>query len=165
MIELVLTICALAAPDRCDETRIQFVSQESLMQCMMQAPPYIAEWSSQHHALHHRFLRSELKPLFIALGRRAERAHRQNQLDHCPPASSGLAFPFTSRMWHFEWATATLRLDARRRTNAAMRRQMLCRRRAIRRVRRLAKHAKLRNAAGDSSRPRTRMKRGKEARS
>jgi hypothetical protein len=50
MIELVLTICALAAPDRCGETRLQFISQESLMQCMMQAPPYIAAWSVSHPA-------------------------------------------------------------------------------------------------------------------
>jgi hypothetical protein len=50
MIELVLTICAVAAPDRCGETRLQFVSQESLMQCMMQAPPYIAAWSVDHPA-------------------------------------------------------------------------------------------------------------------
>ena len=38
-----------------------------------------------HHALHQRLFRSELKPLFVALARRSERAHRQNQLDHRPP--------------------------------------------------------------------------------
>ncbi len=27
---------------------MQFVSQGSLMQCMMQAPPYIAAWSESH---------------------------------------------------------------------------------------------------------------------
>ena len=42
MIELILTVCALNAPSQCDEQRLQFVSQGSLMQCMMQAPPYIA---------------------------------------------------------------------------------------------------------------------------
>jgi hypothetical protein len=32
-------VCALNAPSQCDEQRLQFVSQGSLMQCMMQAPP------------------------------------------------------------------------------------------------------------------------------
>ena len=45
MIELILTVCALNAPSQCEEQRLQFVSQGSLMQCMMQAPPYIAAWS------------------------------------------------------------------------------------------------------------------------
>ena len=48
MIELILTVCALNAPSQCDEQRLQFASQESLMQCMMQAPPYIAQWVDQH---------------------------------------------------------------------------------------------------------------------
>ena len=50
MIELILTVCALNAPSQCDEQRLQFASQESLMQCMMQAPPYIAQWSDEHPA-------------------------------------------------------------------------------------------------------------------
>jgi len=48
MIELILTVCVLAAPSRCDDVRLQFVAQETMMQCMMQAPPYIAAWSAQH---------------------------------------------------------------------------------------------------------------------
>ena len=48
MIELILTVCALSAPDQCLEQRLQFVSQGSLMQCMMQAPPYIAQWVGEH---------------------------------------------------------------------------------------------------------------------
>ena len=48
MIELILTVCALSAPTQCGERRLQFVSQESLMQCMMQAPPYVAEWVGEH---------------------------------------------------------------------------------------------------------------------
>ena len=39
MIELILTVCALNAPSQCDEQRLQFAAEESLMQCMMQAPP------------------------------------------------------------------------------------------------------------------------------
>ncbi|HSU99688.1 MAG TPA: hypothetical protein VLI91_06250 [Roseiarcus sp.] len=50
MIELILTVCALSAPARCDEQRLQFASQESLMQCMMHAPPYIAQWTADHPA-------------------------------------------------------------------------------------------------------------------
>ena len=48
MIELILTVCALSAPGQCQEQRLQFLSQGSLMQCMMQAPPYIAAWSGEH---------------------------------------------------------------------------------------------------------------------
>ena len=50
MIELILTLCALSAPDQCQEQRLRFVSQGSLMQCMMQAPPYVAAWSGEHPA-------------------------------------------------------------------------------------------------------------------
>ena len=50
MIELVLTVCAVAAMNSCDEARLQFDSQESLMQCMLQAPPYIAVWAEEHPA-------------------------------------------------------------------------------------------------------------------
>ena len=52
MIELILTVCALNAPSQCEEQRLQFVSQGSLMQCMLQAPPYIAAWSVEHPAAH-----------------------------------------------------------------------------------------------------------------
>jgi hypothetical protein len=50
MIELILTVCALAAPNQCGETRLPFVSEETLMQCMMQAPPCIASWTAEHPA-------------------------------------------------------------------------------------------------------------------
>jgi hypothetical protein len=50
MIELILTVCALTAAGQCDEQRLQFAAEESLMQCMMQAPPYIAQWTDQHPA-------------------------------------------------------------------------------------------------------------------
>jgi hypothetical protein len=50
MIELILTVCALSAPAQCEERRLPFVSQESLMQCVMRAPPYIAAWSGEHPA-------------------------------------------------------------------------------------------------------------------
>ena len=50
MIELILTVCAVNAPGLCDEQRLQFASEESLMQCMMLAPPYIAQWADEHPA-------------------------------------------------------------------------------------------------------------------
>jgi hypothetical protein len=50
MIELILTVCALTAPGQCDEQRLQFAAEESLMQCMMLAPPYIAQWADEHPA-------------------------------------------------------------------------------------------------------------------
>jgi hypothetical protein len=49
MIELILTVCALGQPASCDEQYLTFVDQgQTLMQCMMQAPPTIAQWSNEH---------------------------------------------------------------------------------------------------------------------
>ena len=48
MLVLIMTVCSLASPARCDEARLQFVSGGSLMQCMMEAPPYIAQWANEH---------------------------------------------------------------------------------------------------------------------
>ena len=48
MLLLILTVCSMSAPDRCNEARVQFSADESLRQCMMQAPPYIAQWAGEH---------------------------------------------------------------------------------------------------------------------
>jgi hypothetical protein len=48
MIEIVLTVCALSTPSQCEERRLPFVSQGSLMQCVMQAPSYLATWVEEH---------------------------------------------------------------------------------------------------------------------
>jgi hypothetical protein len=48
MIELIITVCALAHPSNCEEKHLQFLSQESLRQCVMSAPPYIAQWVNEH---------------------------------------------------------------------------------------------------------------------
>ena len=48
MLVLILTVCSLSSPNRCDEARLQFAAEESLMQCMNSAPPYIAQWADQH---------------------------------------------------------------------------------------------------------------------
>jgi hypothetical protein len=48
MLVLIMTVCSLATPTRCDEARLQFAPEGSLMQCMMQAQPYIAQWAGEH---------------------------------------------------------------------------------------------------------------------
>ena len=48
MLVLIMTVCSLSAPDNCGEARLQFTSDESMMQCMMQAQPYIAQWAEEH---------------------------------------------------------------------------------------------------------------------
>jgi hypothetical protein len=48
MIELILTVCAVAHPTQCEEHHLQFVSSTSLHQCAMAAPPYIAKWIEDH---------------------------------------------------------------------------------------------------------------------
>jgi len=48
MLVLIMTICSLSSPDQCDEARMQFSADESLMQCMMQAQPYLAQYIDEH---------------------------------------------------------------------------------------------------------------------
>jgi hypothetical protein len=48
LMQLVITVCAVASPTNCQDTHLTFASQGSLMQCAMQAPPYIAQWIGQH---------------------------------------------------------------------------------------------------------------------
>jgi hypothetical protein len=48
LIAIVITVCALADPDRCEEQRIEFSSQFSLRQCVMNAQPYVAQWIAEH---------------------------------------------------------------------------------------------------------------------
>jgi hypothetical protein len=48
MLVLIMTVCAMSAPNNCGEERLQFTADESLMQCMMQAQPYLAQWADQH---------------------------------------------------------------------------------------------------------------------
>ena len=48
MIELILTVCTLAAPERCGETRLSFISNETPAECAMGAPPTIAAWVEEH---------------------------------------------------------------------------------------------------------------------
>ena len=48
MLLLIMTVCSLSTPNNCGEARLQFSNDESIMQCMMQAQPYIAQWSEEH---------------------------------------------------------------------------------------------------------------------
>ncbi|MDE3176206.1 MAG: hypothetical protein KGM15_08910 [Pseudomonadota bacterium] len=48
MLVLIMTVCAMSAPEKCGEARLQFTADETLLQCMMQAPPYLAQWAEQH---------------------------------------------------------------------------------------------------------------------
>jgi hypothetical protein len=48
LIEIILTVCAIAHPDNCEEKYIQFAWDGSPAQCMMAAQPYIAQWIGQH---------------------------------------------------------------------------------------------------------------------
>lgn len=48
LVELILTVCTLAQPEACEERHLSFVDAGSLMQCMTQAPPTIAEWAASH---------------------------------------------------------------------------------------------------------------------
>jgi hypothetical protein len=50
LIEIILTVCAIANPNNCEEKYLQFAWDGSLKQCMMAAQPYIAEWIGQHPA-------------------------------------------------------------------------------------------------------------------
>ncbi|HEY8161352.1 MAG: hypothetical protein ACR650_04665 [Methylocystis sp.] len=48
-IELILTVCALSQPSACDERKLMLESATgSTSNCMMQAMPYIAQWSGEH---------------------------------------------------------------------------------------------------------------------
>jgi hypothetical protein len=50
LIEIILTVCAIANPNNCEEKALQFAWDGSIKQCMMAAQPYIAQWIGQHPA-------------------------------------------------------------------------------------------------------------------
>ena len=43
-IDLIVTVCAVLSPATCEETHLVFNWNGSLQQCVMAAPPYIAQW-------------------------------------------------------------------------------------------------------------------------
>jgi hypothetical protein len=48
LIELVVTVCALALPSQCEDQHLPFSADMSLNQCVMNAQPYIAQWINEH---------------------------------------------------------------------------------------------------------------------
>ena len=48
LMELILTVCTLAQPASCEERRLPLIDEGSLMQCLTNAPPIIAEWAGSH---------------------------------------------------------------------------------------------------------------------
>jgi hypothetical protein len=48
MIEIILTVCAVANPANCEDKYLQFAWEGSINQCMMGAQPYIAQWIGDH---------------------------------------------------------------------------------------------------------------------
>ena len=49
-IDLILTVCLLAAPQECRTEHLYFENRGSLTQCMFLAPPEIAKWAVEHPA-------------------------------------------------------------------------------------------------------------------
>jgi len=48
LIDLIVTVCALAVPTQCEDQHLRFDGNGSLRQCTMAAPPYIAQWIGEH---------------------------------------------------------------------------------------------------------------------
>lgn len=48
LIELIVTVCAVAQPSQCEDQHLQFAATMSPAQCAMAAPPYIAQWIGEH---------------------------------------------------------------------------------------------------------------------
>ena len=48
LVELILTVCTLTQPASCEERHLSLLFEGSLVQCMSQAPPAIAEWANSH---------------------------------------------------------------------------------------------------------------------
>ena len=47
-IDLIVTVCAVMSPTTCEDTHLVFSYSGSLTQCVMAAPPYIAQWVGEH---------------------------------------------------------------------------------------------------------------------
>lgn len=48
MVDLILLACTILAPSNCREYHVLFQFEGSLRSCMMQAPPYLAQWAGNH---------------------------------------------------------------------------------------------------------------------
>lgn len=48
MVELVVTVCLLAAPATCERFPLPFVPPMSMRTCLFQAPMHVAAWERDH---------------------------------------------------------------------------------------------------------------------
>lgn len=48
IIEILFTACLIASPDQCEPKALQFAENVAPMACLMQAQPYLAQWTTQH---------------------------------------------------------------------------------------------------------------------
>lgn len=48
LIELVVAMCLITEPGTCKEQHFYFAEDTSLMGCMMQAQPFLADWTRTH---------------------------------------------------------------------------------------------------------------------
>jgi hypothetical protein len=48
VVDLIVLVCALQSPSACMEKHFLFEAHGSLSACMMQAQPYLAQWSGDH---------------------------------------------------------------------------------------------------------------------
>ena len=48
MVDLIILVCALQFPSACAERHFLFEAHGSLNVCMMQAQPYLAQWTGEH---------------------------------------------------------------------------------------------------------------------
>lgn len=48
LVALIMTVCLHADRGQCQDREFIFESRGSLMQCMLGAPPFIADWSQTH---------------------------------------------------------------------------------------------------------------------
>lgn len=48
MIELVFVACLRTIPAQCEERSLAYLPEASLVSCMLQAQPHLAEWAETH---------------------------------------------------------------------------------------------------------------------
>lgn len=48
LVDLILLVCSLSNPSACGERHVLLQSSGSLQACMMQAPPFLAQWVEEH---------------------------------------------------------------------------------------------------------------------
>ena len=48
LVELVVAVCLITEPGTCREEHFYFTENTSLLGCMMQAQPFLADWTRQH---------------------------------------------------------------------------------------------------------------------